>query len=88
MESAGILKIFRKSITTRKLRYLFYLDDDDSKAFLEVVKNNSYPGLTIKKQECVGHVQKRMGTRVRAIRVSFRKDSYRWRNNIRSKLSY
>ena len=88
MESAGIPKIVQRSIITRKLRYLFYLGDGSSKAFLEVVKNNLYPGLTIKKQDCVGHVQMRMGTRLRAVRVSLKRKiltdgkAISWRNRL------
>ena len=64
MESDGILDCFKSSMETRKLRYLTYIGDGDTKSFLNVVNADSYPGYTIKKSECVGHVQKRCGKKL------------------------
>ena len=36
----------------------------DTQSYHEVVKSDPYPGLSIKKVEFVGHVQKRLGTRL------------------------
>ena len=46
--------------------YNEYYGDGDSKSFMKV--KNIYEGLTVKKLECVGHVQKRVGTRLRALK--------------------
>jgi hypothetical protein len=66
MEPVGMKKIFERSITDRKLRYIKYLGDGDSKSYLNVM--NVYPGLEVKKLECVGHYQKRIGTRLRNLK--------------------
>ena len=61
MESAGAVTIFKQSIVCSKLRYKTYIGDGDTQSYHEVVKSNPYPGLSIKKAESVGHVQKRLG---------------------------
>ena len=35
-----------------------------------MVKSDPYPGLHLKKGECVGHVQKRVGTELRALKAN------------------
>ena len=65
IEPVGIQQIFRRSIKTRKLRYTGYLGDGDSKSYNTVVSAN--PPIyshQIRKLECCGHVQKRMGKRL------------------------
>jgi len=66
MEPEGMLKIFRRSERMRKVRYIGYLGDGDSKAYQMVAKADPpvYPGKQIAKLECVGHIQKRMGKRL------------------------
>jgi hypothetical protein len=44
----------------RKLQYTEYFGDGDSKAYNEV--ENAYENIHVEKKECVGHVQKRVGT--------------------------
>ena len=65
MESAGTEQMFPRLIEKRKLRYLTYLGDGDSKSFRVVVTSDSYPGYEITKAECIGHVQ-RVGARLRS----------------------
>ena len=65
IESAGAVTIFNGSTVCNKLRYKTYIDDGDTQSYHEVVKSDPYPGLSIKKGECVGHVQKRLGTCLR-----------------------
>ena len=64
MESAGAVTIFNRSIICNKLRYKTYIGDGDTQSYHEVVKSDPYPGLSIERGECVGHVQKRLGTRL------------------------
>lgn len=66
MEVTGATRIFERSIKTRGLRYTEYLGDGDSKGFDTVALNN--PNANLKKLECVGHVQKRVGTRLRNLK--------------------
>ena len=64
MEPAGALKIFQHSIKNRGLRYIHYYGDGDNKNY-STVKNVYKPHYEIEKFECIGHVQKRVGCRLR-----------------------
>lgn len=69
MESEGALRMFERSLNTRNVRYLKYLGDGDSKGFLRIKESNVYgEGTSVQKLECIGHVQKRMGARLKALR--------------------
>lgn len=69
MEVTGAVEIFKRSEQTRSVRYVKYLGDGDSKGFKKVVEEEPYgKGVTITKLECVGHVQKRMGAKLRRLR--------------------
>ncbi|GFV03788.1 uncharacterized protein TNCV_1877361 [Trichonephila clavipes] len=67
MECRGVLSIFQRSETSRKASYTQYLGDGDSKAFLTIKEAKVYGDTEVEKLECVGYVQKRMGTRLRII---------------------
>ncbi|GFV28341.1 uncharacterized protein TNCV_4599941 [Trichonephila clavipes] len=56
-----------RSETSRKACYTQYLGDGDSKGFLTIKEAKVYGDTEDEKLECVGHVQKRMGTRLRNI---------------------
>lgn len=71
MEVVGAKQVFQNSIR-RGVRFVKYLDDGDSSAFLSVVKSNPYGEVNITKLECVGHVQKRMGSRLRTLKKKYR----------------
>ena len=74
MEVSGAEKIFARSVDQYGVRYVNYLGDGDSKAFMRVVQNKPYgDNIEIKKLECVGHIQKRMGTRLRNLKATKRK---------------
>ena len=66
MEVEGAKRIFERSILKRKLRYTEFYGDGDSKSHPAV--KDTYPGVIVKKLECVGHVQKRVGTRLRNLK--------------------
>ena len=68
MKAEGTVNIFKRSIHTRGLRYVNFYGDDDSKSFSRI--KNIYRCRKVRKYECVGHVQKRMGTRLRKLRKS------------------
>ena len=68
MEAKSIVECFQFSIEARKLRYVRYIGDDDSSSYPAILAANPYPGQTVKKGKCVGHVQKRMGTRLRNLK--------------------
>ena len=49
-------------------RYNPFIGDGDSKAYRRVEQEKPYgEDFTVRKEECVGHVQKRMGTNLRKL---------------------
>lgn len=60
MEPEGALRIFSRSIESKSLRYSEFYGDGDSKSYGAV--KDVYENVTVVKKECVGHVQKRVGT--------------------------
>lgn len=66
MEVQGVTKMFERSEPNYGIRYKYYLGDGDCKGFETVNQLKPYgPDFEIEKMECVGHVQKRMGKRLR-----------------------
>ena len=68
MEKAAAIEMFGRSIETRGLKYTTYVGDGDSDSFISVKKamEEKYgKRYELKKEDCVGHVQKRMGTALR-----------------------
>ncbi|GFV46285.1 uncharacterized protein TNCV_3231741 [Trichonephila clavipes] len=66
MEPVGAYRIFERSEDHRMLRYTDYYGDGDSKAF-DAVKD-IYGKDSVTKLECIGHIQKRVGTRLRKLK--------------------
>ena len=75
MEADGLIECLQVSEKDRKLRHINYLGDGDSKSFLEVSKLDIYPQKQVKKLQCVGHFQKRLGSRLRKLKLR-RKDLF------------
>ena len=65
MEKAGEQIIFQRSITDRKLKYTEFYGDGDRKSFTAV---NKYD-VPMHKRECIGHIQKRKGNRLRKLKI-------------------
>lgn len=66
MEVEGVSKMFARSEEKYGIRYKYYLGDGDCKGYDTVSTQQPYgPDFVIEKMECVGHVQKRMGKRLR-----------------------
>ncbi|GFV33672.1 uncharacterized protein TNCV_4567871 [Trichonephila clavipes] len=63
MEIVGASRIFLRSEKNRRLRYFQYYGEGDSKAFVSV--KDTYGLNSVTKFECIGHVQKRVGSRLR-----------------------
>ncbi len=69
MECAGALTLWKRSVDARHLRYTEVISDGDSKTIAVLKENEPYgSGVEIKKHECVGHVGKRLGKRMRAVK--------------------
>lgn len=64
MEADGIVAMFLRSENQRDVRYTTYVGDGDSSTFPKILEANPYD-IPVVKNECVQHVQKRMGTRLR-----------------------
>ena len=74
METAGMIKIFERSEEKHKVQYTEFIGDGDSKTFPNLVKAQPYgPDVEIKKLECIGHVGKRFGTRMRTLKTNMKK---------------
>ena len=68
MDAAGLLSIFQRSIENHSARYVEFLGDGDSKAHKKLVEEAVYGAVPVEKLECVGHVQKRLGSRLRSLK--------------------
>lgn len=69
MEVDSIIEMFLRSDEKFGVKYMNYIGDGDSKTLAGILKENPYgDNCPVTKNECVGHVQKRMGTRLRNIR--------------------
>ena len=68
METSGACKIFFRSIEQRKLKYVLLVGDGDTgcfRAVSEECQKKFGDDYIVNKEECVGHVQKRLGTNLR-----------------------
>ncbi|GFT31384.1 uncharacterized protein TNCV_608211 [Trichonephila clavipes] len=75
MEVDGMLRIFNRSEKLHNLKYSNYIGDGDTKTFNALSENKPYgDDHLIQKIECVGHVQKRMGTRLRKLKLVYSKN--------------
>ncbi len=60
MEMEGVERIWKRSVADLNLRFTTYIGDGDGD-FANLVVLKPF-GVKLTKHECVGHVQKRMGT--------------------------
>ena len=69
MEVTGVRRIFQRSVEKRKLRITGYVGDGDTKTF-DTISSEKPCGddVEVEKFECVGHVQKRVGTNLRKLK--------------------
>ena len=70
MESEGALVLWKRSEEQLKLLYTTLISDGDAKTYNLLCENDPYNGVPIEKHDCVGHVQKRMGSRLRNKKMS------------------
>lgn len=67
MEVDGVIEMFKRSVERFGVRYKNYIGDGDTKTFKSLIAENPYGDeFPVKKKECIGHVQKRMGSRLRS----------------------
>lgn len=66
MEIDAVTEMFLRSKKKHGVLYVKYIGNEDSKTFRRILNVNPYGDeATVIKKECVGHVEKRMGTRLR-----------------------
>lgn len=65
MEVDAVIEMFRRSLKNLGVRFLNYVGDGDSKTYSGLLQAKPYGETSIIKKECIGHVQKRMGSRLR-----------------------
>ncbi|XP_011882790.1 PREDICTED: uncharacterized protein LOC105570297 [Vollenhovia emeryi] len=69
MEVDAAVEMFSRSEELHNIRYSSYIGDGDSKTFKGIFESRPYgEDCTILKKECVDHVQKRMGARLRKLK--------------------
>jgi len=68
VDANGLLNIFQRSVEQYGLRYLEFLGDGDSRAHKLLVEEAVCGDVEVEKLECVGHVQKRLGSRLRSLK--------------------
>lgn len=68
MEVDAVVEMFVRSKSLHGLKYANYIGDGDSKTFKGIMDKNPYENLEVQKKECIDHVQKRMGTRLRNLK--------------------
>ena len=74
MEATGALKIWQRSVQKHNLRYMVIILDGDTKTVKHLNEHKPYGDLEIVKHECVGHVQKQLGTQLRTLKKSGKRD--------------
>ncbi|KYQ49219.1 hypothetical protein ALC60_11725 [Trachymyrmex zeteki] len=71
MEVDAVVEMFLRSEQLHGVRYSNYIGDGDAKTFKAILDIEPYGHeFKIKKNECIGHVEKRMGSRLRNIKKS------------------
>ena len=68
MESSAVVSLWARSQQVRGLRYVGYIGDGDSKGYHNVVGSKPYGEQGVVKEECVGHVQQRLGKNLRDLK--------------------
>lgn len=67
MEADAIKEIFVRSEERYGVKYINYIGNGDTKTYSAVVESKPYGDVEIIKKEYIGHVQKHMGSRLRAL---------------------
>ena len=82
MESQGAVSIFARSIEKYNLRYMHFMV---TQIPLKVLDSKPYYEIAPKKLECIEHVQKRLGTRLRKLHSDMKSLKLADRKNISGK---
>ena len=74
METEAAVKLWKRSEETNGLKYVYYIGDGDRKGFDAVTADKPYGDIAVEKEECIGHVQKRLGKALRDLKKKQGKD--------------
>lgn len=74
MEVEAALQLFRRSLEKNNLRYTNIVCDGDSRTFLALCEDKTYGFIPLKKEDCINHVKKRMGSALRSLVAKSKKD--------------
>ncbi|GFV98033.1 uncharacterized protein TNCV_4447941 [Trichonephila clavipes] len=66
MESVDEYRIFERSCIKRNLKYVHFYGDGDSQGYLAV--KNMYGNNSVTKYDCIGHIQKKVGSQLRKLK--------------------
>ena len=75
METKGAIRVFLRSIEQRSLKYTTMVGDGDTGCFgsvCDALKREFGDAYEIEKEECVGHIQKRLGKNLRDFKTHYR----------------
>ena len=77
MEKKGVLEMYRRSAELHNIFYDPFIGDGDSSSYQSVVKEAIYgPWKTARKEECINHVAKRMGSGLLSIVRDFKGNNF------------
>ena len=62
--------MFITSVKTNKLQYTGYIEDRDLKSYNDIYQADPYEGVVVNKLECIEHIQKRDGTRLKKLKAA------------------
>lgn len=71
MEPQGTFQLFKVSLDYN-VRYTKLISDSDSKTYALLLEEKHCGSTLVERCDCVGHVQKRMGTTVRNLKTQYR----------------
>eukprot|EP00117_Sycon_ciliatum_P034544 scpid71914/ scgid26349/ len=74
MQASAVCTLWSRSEELRGLRYTGSIGDGDSKGHSAVLQDKPYRDVLVVKEECVGHVQKRLGKGFRDLKQSKAKE--------------
>ena len=72
MEVNIVKDMFGRSEDKHSLRYTHFIGDGDTNIYKSVADSKPYGRFSVKQLECVGHVQKRTGTRLRSLKAKMK----------------
>lgn len=75
MEVDAVVEMFQRSVKLNNVKYINYIGDGDSTTYKGIVDAKPYGDLIVAKKECIGHVQKRRGNRLRNLKKKIQKVS-------------